>query len=191
MGTGIDLTGLRSGKLVAIEYAESRNDGRYWKCKCDCGNETLVRATRIKNNIIKSCGCLNELKRSKSSNWKGCGEVSASYFKSVKKNSEIRKKDIPFEITIEDMSNQFEKQNHKCAYTGLELKFGINARDEKKNRTASLDRINSSKGYTKDNIQWVHKVVNIMKNDINHSEFLEIINLIQENSYGKHKSKSR
>lgn len=40
--------------------------------------------------------------------------------------------------------------------------------------TASIDRIDSSKGYTKDNIQWVHKNVNIMKMDQTMDQFLYI-----------------
>lgn len=58
----IDLTGQRYGHLVVI-----RRDGTYvspsgnksvtWRCKCDCGNETVVQATSIKSGHIKSCGC--------------------------------------------------------------------------------------------------------------------------------------
>ena len=43
--------------------------------------------------------------------------------------AENRKKDICFEITIEDMANQFEIQNGKCIYTGLDLDFGKTQRD--------------------------------------------------------------
>ena len=37
----------------------------------------------------------------------------------------------------------------------------------------SLDRIDSSKGYTKDNVQWLHKDVNNLKMDFDQKEFLE------------------
>ncbi len=45
-------------------------------------------------------------------------------------------------------------------------------------RTASLDRIDSSKGYTKDNIQWVHKHVNLMKHKFDQKYFVDICKLI-------------
>jgi hypothetical protein len=56
-----DFTGLRFGKLTALEYTEQRNkDGkRLWRCSCDCGNEKLVPAASLKNGSTKSCGCIN------------------------------------------------------------------------------------------------------------------------------------
>jgi hypothetical protein len=39
--------------------------------------------------------------------------------------------------------------------------------------TASLDRIDSSKGYIEGNLQWVHKDVNIMKMDLSQVEFID------------------
>lgn len=49
----------------------------------------------------------------------------------------------------------FLKQRGKCALTGEDLKLGY-----KNNQTASLDRIDNSIGYEKNNIQWVHKDIN-------------------------------
>ena len=179
---GLDLTGYRSGKLVGIELADTnKTDGRYWKCKCDCGNETIIRASRLKNGVIKSCGCLNNNKRQDHSNWRGYGNISHSFYSGLIKQNSRRNKDVKIEVSIEDLSEQFEKQNGKCAYTGLELYFGKTARDEKYNRTASIDRIDSNKHYTKDNIQWVHKIVNIMKNDLTEDEFLNFCKLIVKN----------
>ena len=54
----LDLTGERSGKLVAVEITDTCNSGIYWRCKCDCGNETIVSATRFHRGVIQSCGCL-------------------------------------------------------------------------------------------------------------------------------------
>jgi len=54
-----DLTGVRSGKLIAIKYLYTiPHAGAMWECKCDCGNTTNVLSTHIKCNITKSCGCL-------------------------------------------------------------------------------------------------------------------------------------
>lgn len=57
-----DLTGKRFGLLTVIEKAESRSTPSgsvftYWKCVCDCGNISDVRAHHLKRGKIKSCGC--------------------------------------------------------------------------------------------------------------------------------------
>lgn len=58
-----DLTGKRFGKLMVVERAEdkiSKNGKRsvMWKCTCDCGKETIVHASALRNGSSKSCGCL-------------------------------------------------------------------------------------------------------------------------------------
>lgn len=54
----IDITGQKFGKLTVLEY-EGRNDNRvqFWLCKCDCGNESIVRSSNLKSGNSKSCGC--------------------------------------------------------------------------------------------------------------------------------------
>ena len=53
-----DLTGRRFGQLVVIGVGENTHDGRKrWKCKCDCGAETLVITGNLTTGHTKSCGC--------------------------------------------------------------------------------------------------------------------------------------
>ena len=55
-----DHTGKRYGKLVALEPVENRQGGGVmWRCKCDCGNEVLVRGNNLANGKRRCCGkCL-------------------------------------------------------------------------------------------------------------------------------------
>lgn len=53
-----DMTGLRFGRLVAIKVVERRKNGVKWLCKCDCGNEAIVRGNYLRSGHTKSCGCL-------------------------------------------------------------------------------------------------------------------------------------
>lgn len=56
-----DITGLRSGKLVAIKPTNKRSNNScnvIWLCKCDCGKTTLVASRNLQNKQVKSCGCL-------------------------------------------------------------------------------------------------------------------------------------
>lgn len=57
--TIIDLTGMRFGKLTVLEICGKSSDGRItWLCKCDCGNEKVIRGHDLKNGSSKSCGCV-------------------------------------------------------------------------------------------------------------------------------------
>ncbi|WP_321822954.1 hypothetical protein [Pyramidobacter piscolens] len=53
-----DLTGQRFGRLVAIEYVKDANGDTSWRCRCDCGKETVVTAGNLINGNTHSCGCL-------------------------------------------------------------------------------------------------------------------------------------
>lgn len=64
-----DLTGQRFGRLTVV-----KRDGTYvspdgltttpkWRCKCDCGNETVVIGRNLKDGRTRSCGCLRKEKR--------------------------------------------------------------------------------------------------------------------------------
>lgn len=55
----------------------------------------------------------------------------------------------------------------------------------KKMRPASLDRIDSDKGYIEGNVQWLHKWVNLMKSDFTQDEFLNYCRLIIEHNKGQ------
>ena len=52
---GLDLTGIRYGRLVAREKV-----GKLWRCDCDCGGTADVTADRLRREITKSCGCIRK-----------------------------------------------------------------------------------------------------------------------------------
>mgnify|MGYP003351787189 CR=1 FL=1 len=63
---------------------------------------------------------------------------------------------------LEYLNDLFIEQQGKCKLSGIEISLPKKWND--KNYTASLDRIDSDKGYEKGNVQWVHKHINVMKN---------------------------
>lgn len=59
MGTAIDLTGQRFGKLVALN-PEHADDGRLmWRCVCDCGTHRLVRTSSLRDGKARACKVCN------------------------------------------------------------------------------------------------------------------------------------
>lgn len=57
----IDLTGQRFGRLTVIRYDHTTENGNAcWRCRCDCGNETIVRRQNLQSGLTQSCGCLKK-----------------------------------------------------------------------------------------------------------------------------------
>jgi hypothetical protein len=82
------------------------------------------------------------------------------------KNCRKSKKDL--NLTLEDLKEQWDKQSGKCPYTGWRLKI-MDTTSHKDSLPltpdrASLDRIDSSKGYIKGNIQFVSFMAQMAKN---------------------------
>lgn len=58
-GKRIDLSGQIFGRLTVISLHGIHPKGQcLWKCKCICGNETVLLGTTLKRGVTKSCGCL-------------------------------------------------------------------------------------------------------------------------------------
>lgn len=174
------------GKLTVLHEIVRPSGKRYGKtwvrCRCDCGNEKDVAIEKIKYGQVVSCGCTKKLRGSDHKDWKGCGEIGADFFSTYRRNA----KEKEFTVTIEYIWKLFLKQGRRCAISGLELTFdpkGDGRKHKKTNRvTASLDRIDSSKGYIEGNVQWVHKHINVMKNEYPQKYFVEMCKLVAKNN---------
>ena len=115
-----------------------------------------------------------EYRGSKSKMWKGVGDMSSRYWSQVICSARLR--NIEFSITKEYAWELFEKQNKKCSLSGLDIKFAeSHLYDE---QSASMDRIDSTKGYIEGNVQWVHTDINKMKNSFEESYFIQMCCLV-------------
>ncbi len=173
-----DISGQRFGRLVAIRPVRKDRFGKYiWKVRCDCGKEKDINSSGIKAGIVVSCGCYRMEK-----NFKGCGDLSQSYWHKVEKAAHQR--GYEFTITLKEAWDIFIQQDKKCALSGVPLLMFTN-NDKYYLQTASLDRIDSTKGYVSGNIQWVHKRVNFLKRDYDEKELLFWCNEISKSSSWK------
>lgn len=150
----IQLTCEVCGKLFerdAKEVRRNQKKGRKSYCSFQCNGKA--------NNGHLPKGVHNEnLKRSMNDDF--------SPFRLHMRN--CRKSGKPVEITLADLKNQWDKQNGVCPYTGWNLRIMGNTNHEfqlpRTHDRASLDRKDSSVGYTKDNIQFVSLMAQFAKN---------------------------
>jgi hypothetical protein len=185
--------GTKIGNLIVIklERKQGKRNGqeRYqYLCQCVCGKPTtkikeyLDKKIKNNDNTGCSCGCisLNKINIGPLHPlWQGQGLISQHVFKTIIENA--KKRSLEFDITIEYIWNLYLKQDKKCAISGLPIEFASCSKSKSKFQTASLDRIDSSKGYVKNNVQWVHKTVNKIKQDLMQIEFVNLCYLIARN----------
>lgn len=57
---GIDITGVRFGRLVAVSLSpyRTKHGERRWDCVCDCGNTTSPIIASLRSGATRSCGCI-------------------------------------------------------------------------------------------------------------------------------------
>lgn len=118
-------------------------------CRTTTANKSPIRNQKRENNPA----------------WKGYKDIPYNWF------SNYFKRSGKFgDITIEQVYDLWIAQDKKCALSGVSIGFY----DDGKTHTCSIDRIDSSGGYTLANIQLVHKDVNIMKNKFDNQYFIDI-----------------
>lgn len=173
------------GKLTPIEFIgyTEKSKRTLWKCKCDCGTEVIVRSdclrTAKSSGSTKSCGCAGIQRRGKEApTWLGVGDISGSKWASFRCGAKIR--NLEFSISLEYAWDLFLRQNKKCALTNRDIFFSNNK--SQIGSTASLDRIDSSRGYIEGNVQWVHFKINIMKMDMSTKEFISFCSEVVDHS---------
>tara|TARA_R110000851_G_scaffold314038_1_gene475916 strand:+ start:1179 stop:1583 length:405 start_codon:yes stop_codon:yes gene_type:complete len=84
-------------------------------------------------------------------------------------------KGIEFNLTLVFLKKLWETQEGKCKYTGRALGNIGDGFD-----SPSIDRIDSNKGYTEDNVQWLCWGANEMKKNYSEAFFLDICKTIGE-----------
>jgi hypothetical protein len=106
--------------------------------------------------------------------WAGHEEISGVFLGSYKYNAQ--KRGIEWNVTPEYLWQVWLDQDGKCAYTGRQLVHG---------HDASLDRIDNTRGYVEDNVQWVQARINRLKSDLSEEIFLDLIEQVYMNRISK------
>lgn len=150
-----------------------------YRVRCKCGKEDYISSQSLKSGKSTKCK-----KCSTDEKYKGYNCISSSFFSRIIESA--IKRNIEFNITIEYIYNLLEKQNFKCNLSNLDItmsrSYSIDRTNKISKTTASLDRIDSNKGYIEGNLQWIHKDINYMKNRYNQEYFIQMCKLIANNN---------
>ena len=143
--------------IVSKKPTQSHNGRSYkYTCECDTCSRTKVRTEwQVRNNKAR-CGCYGVIN-------------------SFRRGAESR--GIPFDLEDKAAWLLLRQQEFKCALTGQDIYVRSNG-----DRTASIDRIDSARGYCIDNIQWVHKSVNKLKMAHNQQSFISMCKKVGEHA---------
>lgn len=158
----IDITGEKYGRLTAIrkDSQGSRKAKGKWLFKCDCGNELLCTANRVRSGNTKSCGCLKS-------------EVLSDLGKESIKS--LHQQQVTHGMTGSRICRILKNMKTRCYNTKTEcFKYyggkGITICDEwlnnsqkfidwalshKYNDKLTIERKNSNKGYSPDNCEFI------------------------------------
>jgi hypothetical protein len=97
--------------------------------------------------------------------------------------SGAKERGIPFNLTIQEALNQFKSQNGRCALSGIIITLtGYTLNGVRSRCTASLDRVENNRGYSANNIQWLHKDINVMKNVHEQNYFVALCHAVSDHT---------
>lgn len=174
----------------------------YQEKKCNSCDVVLSRDNfkwyRAKNYIWKCNDCMREEKRLDARKARK-GNKQHHRERSLRYNAKLKNED-PVKYTCRQMLSSSKKRasalnmdhdidtdflisiaNAICPILGENIKYGGG---EKTKFSASLDRIDSKKGYTKDNVQIISNLANMMKNEATEIELIKFANWVNQKFKG-------
>lgn len=178
----IDLTGQKIGRLLvksrSDDYISSKGYKRtMWLCLCDCGNEKIICSSSLISGDTKSCGCYAKEQTSKATK----KEFGLASFNNLFNGyrQEAKRRNLEFKID-EDLFKLLSKQ--KCFYCGCEpYQVQKNLWNNGNYIYNGIDRLDSNKGYIKDNVVPCCGQCNRSKSDLPLTDFINWVKSIYLN----------
>lgn len=150
------------------------SDGRWYKRCPSCGElQNYLRKAYAEESfrLGKECkSCSN--KKTENCSRGFYEDIRLSWFNKFKAGAELR--GLEFELTPEYLWLLFKEQDYRCSLTGWPIGWAKVGSDH----TASIDRIDSSKGYVVGNVQLLHKDVNMSKQQFSQDYFISMCEAI-------------
>lgn len=150
---GNNLTNCRSGLLLILRVVGSDKSGKLrWLCRCDCGNEIVVRGTRLKTTTTKSCGCYKRIATRKHGHTHGGAQPTSEY------RSWQHAKNRCFNPKAEDYRYYGGRGISMCEEWRNSFAAFISHIGLKPSPELTLDRKNNNGNYEPGNVRWATRL---------------------------------
>lgn len=159
------------GRLTVLDYLGRKDYGKYkrhvYLCRCECGNDVAVAQLSLQKGATKSCGCLRKEMAAERNRSHGM-----SYDPRYEMWYNASRRGKEFTISIEDIHIP-----DKCPVLGIPLSKGKGSMTD---NSPSLDRVDSSRGYTPDNIRVISFRANRLKNSFSIEEMEAVLKYMKD-----------
>ena len=162
MAYRVDVTGKRYGNLVVESFHSVRKETTIWKCRCDCGKVKIANKKNLQEGITTHCGCKRNSKKT------NIDLILAA--KVGGRGVRHGMSSTPTYVTWSSMLQRCYSKNHKkylsyggkgvvvcdrwrCSFLLFLEDMGLRPEG------TTLDRIDGTKGYYKENCRWANKDV--------------------------------
>lgn len=155
MPGAIDMLNQKVGRLLVIERAGSNKDGKaVWLCKCDCGNELKVIGKEMRTGHTLSCGCLRKETTSEMATKHGnCNHPLYRVWHGMINRCEKPKHKNYREYGARGIKVSLEWHKFEKFFADMVETYDIHIKEHGKINT-TLERVNNSADYSKDNCIW-------------------------------------
>lgn len=148
-----DITGRNYGRLKVLSFYKSINGHSRWLCQCSCENKKVVEVSSLNNGTTKSCGCLRNELRSLS-------VITHGHTRKNEKGGHRTSEYATWEAMKARCCNPNDKGWKDYGGRGIVIcerwmRFeNFFADMGKRPKGKSINRVNNSLGYYKENCKW-------------------------------------
>lgn len=160
--------GEKFNRLTVVKFSHVGKHSRsYFHFRCDCGNEKVILGAVVKSGTTKSCGCLgSEIRKSRrvSSNHSEVTAIILGY----KRHAQDR--GLSWKLSRKGVLDIIFRD---CAYCGSPPSNRKKTKNSLSNGLmySGIDRLDSTKGYLKNNTVPCCRSCNYAKSDLTVDEF--------------------
>lgn len=162
------LPGMKFNRLTIVSFSHSDKRWRKWyKVMCDCGNEKIIMGSAMISGNTRSCGCLGrEIKKRQriSDNYSEITAIILGY----KRHAENR--GFKWMLSRNFVNSLIKKDCFYCGTKPSNIKK-LKSSIDNGLLYSGIDRIDSNKDYTEDNVVPCCRICNYAKSNMTLKEF--------------------